>query len=84
MKKKTDIHTGRHCVFNMHVRLVFVPKYRKAVFNSDALVILEEIFTHVLAQFEDKLIEFNGENDHIHLLVNYPPKTTVSKMVNRT
>jgi putative transposase len=82
MKKKTDIHTGRHCVFNMHVHLVFVPKYRKAVFNSEALVILEEIFTHVLAQFEAKLIEFNGENDHIHLLVNYPPKTTVSKMVN--
>ncbi len=82
MKKNTDIRTGRHCVFNMHVHLVFVPKYRKHVFDSKALSALEEIFVHVLNQFDAELTEFNGESDHVHLLVNYPPKTTVSKMVN--
>lgn len=76
------IRTGRHCVFNMHVHLVFVPKYRKKVFDQDALRALEQIFTHVLNQFEAELVEFNGESDHVHLLVNYPPKVTVSKMVN--
>ncbi len=43
---------------------------------------MEKIFKHVLTQFEAILVEFNGESDHIHLLVDYPPKTTVSKMVN--
>lgn len=82
MKKNADIRTGRHCVFNMHVHLVFVPKYRKQVFDSKALSALEEIFAYVLNQFDAELTEFNGESDHVHLLVNYPPKTTVSKMVN--
>jgi putative transposase len=82
MKKNPDIRTGRHCVFNMHVHLVFIPEYRKHVFDSKALSALKEIFVHVLNQFDAKLTEFNGESDHVHLLVNYPPKTTVSKMVN--
>jgi putative transposase len=26
--------------------------------------------------------EFNGESDHIHCLIEYPPKLSVSQMVN--
>lgn len=29
-----------------------------------------------------KIIEFNGESDHVHLLVEYPPKYSISKLVN--
>lgn len=36
----------------------------------------------VCADFEADLIEFNGERDHVHLLVNYPPKYSVSGLVN--
>ncbi|PDW85065.1 IS200/IS605 family transposase [Helicobacter pylori] len=25
---------------------------------------------------------FDGESDHVHLLINYPPKVSVSKLVN--
>ena len=27
-------------------------------------------------------MEFNGEDDHVHLLVNYPPKVSVLALVN--
>ena len=27
-------------------------------------------------------MEFEGEKDHVHLLVNYPPKVSISKLVN--
>ena len=27
-------------------------------------------------------ISFNGEEDHVHLLVNFPPKVAVSRLVN--
>ena len=43
---------------------------------------LEEYFDEVCASFESRLVEFNGEKDHVHLLVNYPPKVSVSKLVN--
>lgn len=82
MKYSSDIRHGRHCVFNIHIHLVFVAKYRKAIFDAGALDTLEQIFTNICQDFEAELAGFNGEKDHVHLLVNYPPKVSVSKMVN--
>ena len=36
----------------------------------------------VCADFETELIEFNGENNHVHLLVHFPPKVALAKLVN--
>ena len=77
-----EIRTGRHCVFMMHVHLVFVTKYRRGVFTKEILDDLHRIFAKVCTDFEAELVEFDGEDDHVHLLVNYPPKVTVSKLVN--
>jgi len=82
MDNDNDIRTGRHCVFMMHVHLVFVAKYRRDVFNKEILEDLRGIFTSVCADFESELVEFDGANDHVHLLVNYPPKVSVSRLVN--
>ena len=82
MKKSTDVRSGRHCVFNLHVHLVFVTKYRRKVFTQDILSNLKILFDQVCQDFEAQLVEFNGEEEHIHLLVNYPPKVSISKLVN--
>jgi putative transposase len=82
MKKSTHIRTGRHVVYSLHAHLVFVSKYRKIVFLKDILTEMYHIFTTVCNQFETTLIEFNGEADHVHLLVHYPPKLSLSKLVN--
>ena len=82
MSNDNDIRQGRHCVFNLHVHLVFVTKYRRGVFTKAILDDLREIFASVCADFEAELVEFDGEDDHVHLLVNYPPKVAVSKLVN--
>ncbi len=36
----------------------------------------------VCQDFEAELKQFNGEQDHVHLLVHYPPKVQLSKLVN--
>ena len=82
MEKNNDIRRGRHCVFNMHFHLVFVTKYRRDVFTKAILNDLQEIFASVCADFEAELVAFDGEDDHVHLLVNYPPKVAISKLVN--
>ena len=46
------------------------------------LVDLREIFQNVCEKFGATLVEFEGEKDHVHLLVNYAPTTSVSKLVN--
>lgn len=82
MAENNDIRRGRHCVFKMHVHLVFVAKYRRKVFDGDAIQRLRAIFGKVCAGFEAQLIEMDGEDDHVHLLVEYPPKLAVSALVN--
>ncbi len=82
MKKSTTIRTGRHCVFNLHAHLVFVTKYRKKIFTKSVLDTLQTIFSSVCIDFEAELIEFEGEGDYVHLLVTYPPKLALSKLVN--
>jgi putative transposase len=77
-----NIRTGRHCVFRMHVHLVFVTKYRHPVFTDRHLTRCEEIMRAVCEDFEAELVEFNGEANHVHLLVNFPPKIAVSRLVN--
>lgn len=82
MKKETDIRRGRHCVFLMHVHLVFVTKYRRRIFDHDAIEKLRTYFSNVCADFEAELVEMDGEPDHVHLLINYPPKLAISSLVN--
>jgi putative transposase len=77
-----DIRTGRHCVFLLHAHLVFVTKFRHQVFTGAHLARLEEIMRAVCADFETELAEFNGEHNHVHLLVHFPPKVALSKLVN--
>jgi putative transposase len=66
----------------MHVHLVFVAKYRKTVFSKIILDDMQTLFSSVCMDFEAELAEFDGQGDHVHLLVNYPPKVSVSKLVN--
>ena len=82
MKKESDLRRGRHCVFRMHVHLVFVTKYRRNVFTKEVLDDLKIFFEKVCLDFESELFEMDGEDDHVHLLVNYPPKVSVSALVN--
>ena len=82
MEKETDLRRGRYVVFNLHVHLVFVTKYRQKVFTKEILDDMQQIFESVCSDFEAQLVEFDGENDHVHLLVNYPPKVSISKLVN--
>jgi putative transposase len=82
MENVNEIRTGRHCVFRIHVHLVFVAKYRRGVFTKRVLNDLQQIFASVCADFGAELTEFDGEDDHVHLLVVYPPKVAVSSLVN--
>lgn len=73
---------GRNVVCDLHAHMVFVTKKRGKVFNSEQLEYLKEVFGHVCSCFESELKEFNGEKDHVHLLVVYPPKVRLSELVN--
>jgi putative transposase len=73
---------GFRNVYDLNIHLVLVTKYRKKVINQAMLSRLNEIFESTCQKWRCELLEFNGEPDHIHLLVNFPPDVEVSKLVN--
>jgi putative transposase len=82
MHENIDVRKGRHCVFMLHTHLVFVTKYRRNIFSKIILDDLKTIFESVCKDFNAELVEFDGEQDHVHLLINYPPKVSIAKLVN--
>lgn len=61
---------------------MFTTKRRGKVLSRAHLDRLQAIFASVCADFEVELRAFNGERDHVHLLVFYPPKVRLSELVN--
>ena len=66
----------------MHVHLVFVTTYRRGVLTREHHDYLQEVFATVCVNFGAHLTQCNGKDDHIHLLINYPPQVAVSRLVN--
>ncbi|MGW6158395.1 IS200/IS605 family transposase [Streptomyces sp. NPDC055144] len=72
-----DIRRGRSVVHVLHAQLVSVPKYRRGVFTNEILNRCEEIMREVCTKANTELREFNGERDHVHLVIHYPPGQAV-------
>ena len=83
MTKEFAWRTGRSCVFKNFVHLVFVTKYRRGVFNAAILARLKELFEQTCEQMGAELIEYGGEDDHVHLLVSCPPKLALANLVGK-
>ena len=68
-------------VYLLTVHIVLVTKYRRKVIPPEILSRLQRIFTDTCSKWECRLVEFNGETDHIHLLVEFNPKVKLSKFI---
>ena len=80
--KKTEYRRGRTVVSLLHVHLVFVTKYRRGVLSDRAIEVIREACLGVCNDFAAKLVELNGDDDHVHLLVEYPTTVALSRLVN--
>jgi putative transposase len=79
--KKDFISHGRS-VSDLKAHLVLTTKYRKKILSAAMIDRLHEVFESLLEKWECKIIEFNGEQDHVHLLFQYHPDVHLSKLVN--
>jgi len=72
----------RHSVTDLKVHLVCVTKDRKPVLIEDGLKLIEQSFGEVALKMHFNILEFNGEADHVHALIEYPPKLSLSAITN--
>ena len=78
----SEIYKNRHSAYNLHVHLVFITKYRKKILADNHRQYFKEVVAEICKDFGAELKECNGEGDHVHMLIQYPPTVQLSKMVN--
>ena len=74
--------SSSHAVFNIKLHVVFVTKYRRKTLSPELLEYLKEAFSDCLAAWSCKLVEFGGEPDHVHLLIDIHPALDISVLIN--
>lgn len=78
----SQLRKERHSVTDLKIHLVCVTKYRRPILTSESLALIEKSFKEVAAKMDFQIQEFNGEADHIHSIVEFPPKLSISQIVN--
>ena len=80
--KKQQLNKLNHCTFHLNYHLVLVTKYRRKCITASMLARLKVMADELINKWECTLLEFNGEADHLHLLLALHPKVAPSVFVN--
>jgi len=73
---------SRHAAYLLHAHIVFVTKYRRKILADLHHETFARAARQVCLEAGATLEECNGEADHVHLLVNYPPTVQLTKLIN--
>ena len=79
---ETNNRSSSHAVFNIKLHVVFVTKYRRKTLTPELLEYLKTAFSEILLAWRCKLVEFGGEADHVHLLIDIHPALDISVLIN--
>lgn len=83
MTENTDFRRGRSVVFKNTIHLIFVTKYRRGALSNTLLSVIEDAIRETCEQMACELIEFNGEANHIHMIVAVHPRLAISNLVGK-
>ncbi|WP_146004094.1 IS200/IS605 family transposase, partial [Fischerella thermalis] len=76
------LKTRYNSAFRLIYHLVLVSKFRRKSLTGEILTRMKAIIKELLFKWECELIEFGGESDHVHLLIETHPSVDLSKLVN--
>jgi putative transposase len=73
--------TNKNEVFRLQYHVVFIVKCRHKCLNGTILERLNLIFRDVLRKWDCDLLEFSGEDNHVHLLIDAHPSLNLSRLI---
>ena len=77
-----ELDTNAHSVFSLYYHLILVTKYRKKVFDDEVSSRARELFEAIAPTYKIEVLEWNHDQDHVHILFKAQPKTELSKFIN--
>lgn len=81
-RNSRDYRSHWHCLYQLKYHLVLVTKYRRKCFTKSILERLHAICKEQSQKWDIELVEFGGESDHVHLLLDMHPNIMPSKFIN--
>ena len=78
-----DYRHGSHTVFQIHLHLVWVTKYRKPILRGEVGIRVRELIRQICREEEAEILKGYVSKDHVHLMVSIPPQVTISRLVQR-
>jgi len=75
---KNDTTSLAHTTWNCKYHIVFAPKYRRKVFYGEKRLEIGAILRSLCEWKEVNILEAEVCPDHVHMLVEIPPKLSVS------
>ena len=72
---------GAHTVFEIHLHLVWITKYRRAALTGEIATRVRDLIRDICGQHEVKIMKGHVAKDHEHLFVSIPPQVTISRLV---
>lgn len=76
------LDTNSHSVFSLTYHLILVTKYRRKVFNDVISNRARALFEAIAPRYKIEVVEWNHDQDHVHILFRAQPKTELSKFIN--
>ena len=76
-----DINSLAHTKWNCKYHIVFAPKYRRKVFYQEKREAVGKILRRLCEWKGVRIVEAEVCPDHIHMLVEIPPKIAVSSFM---
>ena len=76
-----DINSLSHTKWNCKYHIVFAPKYRRKVFYEEKRLAVGKILRQLCEWKGVKIVEAEVCPDHVHMLVEIPPKMSVSSFM---
>ena len=76
-----QVHHGRGYIYSLQYHVVWCVKYRRKVINEQIEKSLSEILTKIAQDNKFRILEFNTDKDHVHLLIDCSPQNYIPSML---
>jgi putative transposase len=76
-----ELRRSAHAVYELKYHLVWVPKYRARILGGEVRKYLKEVFEEIAEEYEFRIITAEIMEDHVHVLVEVPPRYSPSEVV---
>ena len=78
-----EFNTASHCVYRLTYHVVWCVKFRRHILTAERREFLFETLRQTAAYVNCQIIEVNGEENHIHFLLDAPPTIVLSEAVGK-